>query len=132
MAKLINAHQAFGPQLKLNSMAQVGEVVEWIAMRTSLKEGDVAHMLHELNEAILYFNRRGTPVKLPGIGIFAPSIDRHGQISINLRADVALRQGINTPRAYTGHIRNKANIGLDNGAYKALWDEANPDDPLEI
>jgi hypothetical protein len=51
---------------------------------------------------------------------------------INLRADTALRQGINTPRAYTGPIRNKTHTGLDDGTYKALWDEVNPNDPLKI
>ncbi len=132
MAKLITAHQAFGPQLKLNSTIQLAEVADWIAMRTSLKEGDILHMLHELNEAILYFNRRGTPVKLPGIGIFTPSIDRDGVIKINLRADVALRQEINSPRGYTGQINNKANIGMDNERYKTMWDLTHPDDPLEI
>lgn len=132
MAKLLSAHQAFGPQLKLNHTIHLDQVSAWIAMRTNVNKSEVVRMLQELNEAILYFNSQGTPVKLPGIGIFAPSIDRHGQISINLRTDVALRQGINTPRAYSGPIRNKANIGMDNGAYKELWDEANPNDPLEI
>lgn len=132
MAKLLSAHQAFGPQLKLNNTVHLDQVSTWIAMRTNVNKSEVMRMLQELNEAILYFNSQGTPVKLPGIGIFTPSIDRHGHININLRADTALNQGINTPRAYTGPIRNKANIGMDNGAYKELWDEANPNDPLEI
>ncbi|NJN98146.1 MAG: hypothetical protein HC875_30715 [Anaerolineales bacterium] len=132
MAKLITAHQAFGPQLKLNSTVQLNEVADWIARGTNLKEGDVLHVLHELNKAILYFNRHGTPVKLPGIGIFTPSIDRDGVIKINLRADVSLRHEINSPRAYTGQINNKANIGIDNERYKAMWDLTHPDDPLEV
>lgn len=89
-------------------------------------------MLQELNEAILYFNCQGTPVKLPGIGIFSPSIDRSGKLDINLRPDVALRQGINLPRAYSGQIRNRVNIGLDNAGYKSLWDTDHPEDPLEV
>ncbi len=101
-------------------------------MRTSINKGDVLRLLQELKEALLFFNSQGTPVKLPGIGTFSPSIDRHGQISINLRLDASLRQNINAPRTYTGFIRNKANIGLDDASYKALWDKANPDDPLEL
>ncbi len=132
MAKFLAAHRAFGPQLKLNHTIQLDQFAAWISMRTNLNKGSVMMMLQEMNEAILYFNSQGTPVKLDGIGTFAPKIDRDGQFNIYLRPDTRLRRNINMPHAYTGPIRNKGNIGLDNETYKALWDLAHPDDPLEI
>jgi hypothetical protein len=132
VAKFLSAHQAYGPQLKLNNTIQLDQIANWISMRTNTNKSEVMMMLQELNEAILYFNCQGTPVKLPGIGIFSPSIDRGGKLDINLRPDTALRQGINLPRAYSGQIRNRVNIGLDNAGYKELWDTAHPDDPLEV
>lgn len=132
MANFLKAHRAFGPQLRLNQPVDLDELVEWMAMRTNLSKGMVMMMLQELNEAILYFNRQGTPVKLPGIGTFSPSIDRNGGYDIHLRLDPQLRRGINAPRAYTGRIHNRMHIGLDDAQYKAIWDQAHPDDPLEL
>lgn len=89
-------------------------------------------MLHELKVAVIYFNRRGTPVKLPGLGLFSPSISRDGKFRINVRIDNALRKSINADDAFNGRIINRGNVGLDNESFKAMWDEAHPDDPLEL
>lgn len=62
--------------------------------------------LHKgMNEAILFFNSQGTPIKLPGVGTFAPSIDRNGKFRINFQAYVALKNGINAPGAYKGEMQ---------------------------
>jgi hypothetical protein len=52
----------------------------------------------ELSEAILLFNLRGTPVKLPGLGIFDSSMDREGKYRLSYRADSVLNKGINVRR----------------------------------
>jgi hypothetical protein len=132
MAKFISAHRDLGPKLKLNNTVHLDQLAAWMSMRTNMNKGTVMMMLQELNEAILYFNSQGTPVKLEGIGTFAPKIDRDGNFSVYLRPDVGLRRGLNVPRAYTGQINNKANIGIDNERYKAMWDLTHPDDPLEV
>jgi hypothetical protein len=49
-----------------------------------------------------------------------------------LQAIMALKNGINAPDAFSGQLRNKQNVGLDNDGYKALWDAEHPGDPLEI
>jgi hypothetical protein len=85
MAKLIQAIQKFGPKLRLNNMVSQNDLAEWIAMRTGQTPGEVALMLLELAAAVLYFNRRGTPVKLTGLGVFAPSISRDGKYRIKVR-----------------------------------------------
>ena len=132
MAYLIQAVKAYGPKLDLNQTLQLNEVADWMAMRTGLNKNETLMILQELNEAILYFNRQGTPIKLPGIGIFSPSIDSDGVIRINLRADNELRNSINNANAYVGQVLNSVNIGLDSQGYKALWDADHPDDPLEV
>lgn len=132
MAYLIQAMQAYGPKLELNQTAQLNEVADWMAMRTGLNKGEAMLMLQELNEAIVYYNRQGTPLKLPGIGTLSPSVDRDGTIKINLRTDNELRNKINAHGAYVGKMLNKSNIGLDNEIFKELWDTDNPDDPLDL
>jgi hypothetical protein len=132
MAKMIQAFRSYGPKLKRNPTIKLNQVAEWMAMRTGLNKSEVLMVLQELSDAVLFYNRQGTPVKFPGLGIFRPSINRHGVFKVNLRADAALKKGLNAPDAYTGVIENKDHIGMDNAEYKALWDADHPDDPLEI
>jgi hypothetical protein len=132
MARIVEAVRDYGPKVDLNPTAQLGQVADWMAMRTGLNKSEVMMVLQETNEAILYFNSQGTPVKLPGVGTFTPSVDRGGTFKINFRADMDLKKRINAGDAYTGTVNNKNRIGLDNAGYKALWDADHPDDPLQI
>ena len=132
LATFLKAIVQYGPKLELNSTAQLDQVAEWMAMRTSLNKSEVMMVLQEQSEALIHFGKNGTPVKLPGVGIFSPSIDRNGEFSVNFRADTALKNGINAPSAYRGGVKNKANIGIENERLKALWDAEHPDDQLEL
>ena len=73
-------------------------------MRTGLKKGEVMMVLQEQSEVITHFGRNGTPVKFPGVGIFSPSIDCNGELSVNFRADTALKSGINALNACRGGV----------------------------
>jgi hypothetical protein len=103
-----------------------------MAMRTGLNKSEVMMVLQETNEAILYFSSQGTPVKLPGVGTFTPSVDRGGTFKINSRADMDLKKRINADDAYAGTVLNKNRIGLSNAGYKELWDADHADDLLEV
>jgi hypothetical protein len=132
MATLIEAFRRYGPKVQLRGTIPQRELAQWISMRTGLNENQVVLVLQELKEAILYFNRMGLAVKLPGLGGFSPSINRDGQYRINLRIDRGLRKGMNVEDGYSGPIENRQNIGLDNEALKARWDGEFPDDPLQL
>jgi nucleoid DNA-binding protein len=132
MARIVQAVSAYGPKVELNATADLKTVADWMAMRTGLNKSEVAMVLQETNEAILYFNGQGTPVKLPGVGTFSPSVDREGTLKINFRADAELKKGINAPDGYKGRMANKNRIGLDNAGYKELWDADHSDDPLDV
>jgi hypothetical protein len=132
MAKLIEAIRDYGPRLKLNSTVPLEVLAIWIASRTMLNKSVVLMVLMELKEAVLYFNGMGSPIRLPGLGRFAPSISYDGRLRINLSIDSELSHGINKRDAFSGHINNRANIGLDKANLKARWDEAHPDNPLEL
>lgn len=132
MARIVEAVRDYGPKVGLNPTAQLEQVADWMAMRTGINKSEVQMVLQEANEAILYFNSQGTPVKLPGVGTFTPSVNREGTFKINLRTDTNLKKRINAPDAYTGRMDNKSRVGLDNAGYKELWDADHADDPLEI
>lgn len=132
MATLIEAIRRFGPKVQLRGTVPQRELAQWISMRTGLNANQVMLVLQELKEAILYFNRLGMGVKLPGLGWFSPSISRDGQYKINLRVDPELRKGMNVTGSYAGPVENRQNIGLDNASLKAQWDLTHPDDPLVL
>jgi hypothetical protein len=132
MASFIEAFRKFGPRVKLNPTVPKKKLSAWIAMRTNLNESQVMMVLDELKAAVLFFNGMGSPVKLPGLGWFSPSIKRDGKYCINLRVDKELKKGINAEDAFYGEVINHTHIGLDNETYKSLWDEEHPDNPLEI
>jgi nucleoid DNA-binding protein len=132
MAKIVQAVNQYGPKLELGPTAQLDELADWMASRTGLNKSEAMMLFQEMSEMILAFNMRGVPVKIPGVGIFSPSIDRHGAYKINVRNDVALKKGSSAPDAYKGAVKNAERIGLDNAGYKALWDADHPDDPLEV
>lgn len=132
MAQLLEAIRDYGPKLELTNTAHLNTIAAWMAMRTGLQRSEVMMMLQELSEVIVYYNAQGTPVKLPGIGTFTPSIDRHGAIKVNLRTDRSIKHELNANGVFSGIIHNKANINLTDAGFKALWDSDHPDDPLEI
>ncbi|NOH04860.1 MAG: hypothetical protein HND47_24280 [Chloroflexi bacterium] len=132
MAKFIQAVTQYGPRVELKPTAQLEKVAEWMSMRTGLNKSEILMILQEQSEAILYFNKDGVPVKLPGVGTFTPSIEGDGTFNIGFRADPALKKGINSTDAYEGEIKNRERIGWTRQQYKELWDSEHPQDPLEI
>ena len=132
MAKLLQAMQTYGPRLALNKTAQMSQITEYISSRTGLNKSEILMVLQELNEAIIFFGKNGTSVKLPEVGTFKPSVSRDGKFSTKFLADVSLKNALNAPGAYLGEIINKENIGKTNAEFKALWDAEHPTDLLEL
>ena len=130
MATPIEAFRDFGPRLKHNKTLDERDLAKWIAMRTSINPNTISLALLELRDAVVYHSHQGTPLKLPGLVRIAPSIDRHGNITLNLRLDHHLKRTVNNINEYTGDIINRANIGITDAAMKALWDAAHADNPL--
>ena len=132
MSTILQAVHEYGPKLELKPTAQLEKVSEWMAMRTGLNKSEAMMVFQESSEAILYFCKSGQPVKIPGVGTFTPSMDRSGEVTINFRADVALKNGINNPSAYDGVIVNKERISWINQQYKDAWDVDHPEDLLVL
>ncbi len=130
MANLLQAVNAYGPKLDLNKTAQLDRVVAWMSSRTGVNKSEVMMVLQELHEALIFFNSEGTPVKLPGVGTFTPTINRSGEIKMAFRADMALKKAMKNSDAYVGRMKNKSAGALTNEDLKRMWDADHPDDPL--
>ncbi|MCB9079907.1 MAG: hypothetical protein H6631_20060 [Anaerolineaceae bacterium] len=132
MAKRLEALRELGPQLKHNKTLDERDLAKWIAMRTNLHPNAIKLALLELKDAVLYHAHMGTPIKLTGLGRFAPGIDRNGNIKLNILIDRTLVSNLNNLDEYTGEIINRGNIGLNDDELKELWDAGHEDNPLEF
>ena len=132
MAHLLKVIKSLGPKLTLNKTAHPTKVAELMAARTGVKNGEVRLVVEELGEVIVFYNSQGIPVNIPGLGTFFPSMDRNGKVRMNVRFDKALVDKMNGSKFYTGTVVNKSNIGWTNEQFKVVWDEANPDDPMDL
>lgn len=132
MAHFVQAISLYGPRLVATQPAYLDAVARRIGRQNVVEESVAAAVLSQLDAALLHFALAGTPVKLPGVGRFAPSIKGDGRIRIAFRQNRDMRDALNLVGAYHGAIRHRENIGLTPEEYKALWDAEHPDDPLEL
>lgn len=132
MAKIVQAVRKYGPKVERYRTADLDDVAEWMAGHTGINRSEVVMLVIELHEALLFFNRQGRAVKLPDIGTFSPGLDRQGNLRINFRADVRLKNQFGRWDKYNGRVHHKNRIGWSDAAYKAVWDAEHPDDPLEV
>ena len=77
------------------------DLVELIARSTGLNEGTIWQVLIELRDATVFFNQRGQPVYLEGLGTYTPSIYLEGNVNIRHRADIKPKSRVNAPGAKT-------------------------------
>ena len=106
------------------------DLVTFIARSTGLNESGVSQVLLEMRDAVIFFNLRGESVKLAGLGVYTPSIDLQGKIKVAHRADNALIDALNMNRAFTGSVKNSANIGKTGDELVAMWNADHPEDPV--
>jgi hypothetical protein len=131
MASQIKAISAYRPRIVLGKRAGTDQVVGFIARSTGLNESGVRQVLLELRDAIVFFNLRGQPVKLEGLGTYSPTVSLDGTFGVGHRADDAIKKRLNAPGAFQGEIVNRENIGKASDDLVAQWNEAHPDDPVE-
>lgn len=130
MATLIQAVSLYGPRVELSHTVKTREIAEYISARTSLNRGEVENVLTELNEAVIFFTRQGSPVKLARVGTFMPSISLEGILDVGFRLDTSIDGRLNAATEFIGNVKNRENIGKTSAELKALWNEEHPTDPI--
>ena len=130
MALKIQAVRTYGPSLELGSIVKEEQLVQFIADRTGLNRGDVRHMLDEFQDAINFFTLSGQGVKLDGLATFLPKINLPGRLNLSARISNRIRSRLNQEGAYRGRIKNRENLRKPIDDLVALWNAANPNDPI--
>jgi hypothetical protein len=130
MASKIQAVGAYCPRIKLGKTVSLEQLVKYIAGRTGLNEGTISIVLKELRDAVIFFTLQGRGAKIDGLGTYLPKVKLDGRFDVSHRLDAAIKNGLNTPGAFSGEIENRDNIGKTTGDLVTLWNEAHPDDPV--
>jgi hypothetical protein len=131
VAKRIQAIAAYRPKIDLGETVMEEELSAYIARGTALNAGEIQNVLRELHEALVFFARRGSPVRIQGLGIFRPTIQTDGRFRLRLRLDRSLDRDLNVEGAASCTVLNESNIGSSVGEMVARWDAEHPDDPIE-
>ena len=132
MAHKIQAINAYRPRIDQGNTVKREELISGLAHATSLVEGSVGLTLSELKFHILRYCRSGRAVKVDGLGIWSPSISLDGKLTIQYRPDLGMDYELNKPGAFTGTIVNRENIGKSSEELVLMWNESNPENPIEI
>jgi len=132
MAPKIKAIGAFRPRIDQGKTAQKPELLRAASRATGLVEGTFDLSIRELRDQIIEFCRAGRAVKIDGLGTWTPNLKLDGKFDIQYRADNALVNGLNVPGVFNGEIVNAENIGKSGEELVAMWNEANPEDLVEL
>ena len=131
MAKLIQAYSKYCPKIDLGEPADPRRYMELITQRTTLSAGVVKNVQESEVETLIGLLKEGRSVHT-GIAIFRPTIDAQGNLSVNVRVDKRITAALNVPGAFTGKVANNANIGKSTDEIVQLWNQDNPDNPIEL
>jgi len=132
VAKLIEVMSTIGPKLVYGRTIELDELAEWTANRSGLTAEEVERVLKAVRSAVIHYCRAGGAVRLPGMGRVRPAIDRTGRVRARIVPDPELDKAFNAKGGYRGEVLNRSAVGLTDEQLKALWDEAHPDNPLEL
>ena len=131
VAKKITVIRKYRPEIKRPPTQQTAQVVEMIAGRTGLNEGEIRFVVYELRDDILWAHRDGQAVKIEGLGTFTPTIRMDGSLDILFRADAEMLKQLNDPTKFRAKIVNKSSIGKSADELVARWNQEHPDDIVE-
>jgi hypothetical protein len=132
MAELLRAIREYGPRIKLNKTASPKQLVKYVSDRTGLNRGEIQLMLGELHDAVLWFCRTGTPVKIEGLGSYTPVVKVGGRFAIGHRLDSSLKRALNVEKDFEGVILNSENKEKTVEELVELWNTDHPDDPVDL
>ena len=131
MAKLIQAIATYGPRIDLGRQVNPQHYMEMITHRTTLSSGVVKNVQESEVETLIGLLNEGRPIHT-GIAIFTPTIDLKGNIGVSVRVDKRILAALNVPRAFTGKVANRKNIGKTSQEIADLWNKEHPDDPVLV
>ena len=130
MAKKLQAWTKFRPRLNRAEPMNSEELIENLVAATNQSRGSVQSVLSELDVQLESALKSGRIVKLPNSTHYQPIGKSDGSVAIKVRVNPDLNKRINA--GFRGKWINSENIGKSEEEIIALWNEAHPEDPVEV
>ena len=130
MSNKIKAWTAFGPRLEPKEPMQPEEVIENIIKATNQSKGSVLAVLSELDVQLESGLKSGRVVHLPNGTHYRPVGKKDGSVNIQVRVNPEIDKNVNA--GFRGKWRNSENIGKSEMEIVAIWNEAYPEDPIQL
>jgi len=131
MAKEVQAVRAYTPRVVQGQLVEMSILARAIAARTSFNTGAILNMLYEFKEVLTEYALSGFPVRLEGLGIFSPTVNKDGEFDLNYRTDVYLKSELNKRGAFRGVMKNHDMIGKSMDDMIERWNQEHPDDKIK-
>ncbi len=131
MAKEVQAVRAYTPRVVQGQMVDMSILAKLIAGRTSFNTGTILNMLYEFKDALVLYALTGQPVRLEGLGIFSPTVNKNGEFDLNYRTDVWLKSELNKRGEFKGVMKNRDMIGKSLDDMIERWNLEHPDDKIK-
>jgi hypothetical protein len=131
MAKEVQAVRAYTPRVVQGKLVEMTILARAIAARTSFNTGAILNMLYEFKEVLTEYALSGLPVRLEGLGIFSPTVNKDGEFDLNYRTDVFLKNELNKRRAFRGDMKNRDMIGKSMDDMIERWNREHPEDKIK-
>lgn len=132
MAEEVKAIRAYTPRVVQGNMVEIEDVADYIEGRSSLNGGAVVNTLWEFRKALTVFALSGRPVRLKGLGIFSPRMDKDGVVGLNFRMDPWLKSELNVMGKFKGEVVNRDMLGKSAVEMIERWNEEHPDDKIKV
>ena len=132
MANPIHAFARFGPRLVAAAPVEERELIGRMAAGTGMSVHVARLLLGQLADALLFFLRCGSAVRVPGIGRFRVTMTRDGSLRLHLVPDKGLLAALQDRDQLAATVEHAERIGWTDAQYKARWDAEFPQDPLEM
>jgi hypothetical protein len=85
MAKKITAIRYYKSEIKRERTLQMPDIIRDMTRSTGLSQGEILHVVYQLQDVILTAHRQGQALKIEGLGIFTPVIRMDGSLDILFR-----------------------------------------------
>ena len=130
MANKLQAWVEFGPRLEPTDPITSEGMIERIVAASNQSRGSVKAILDELDVQMEIALKEGHIVQLPNGTHYKPTGHKDGRIDINVRVNPRIVKNLNAH--FRGQWRNAENIGKSEAEIIALWNQAHPEDLIEV
>ena len=131
MATRLKAIAAYRPAIIKQGELNLPALARQVAKNSTFSEGEIYGIFTDVVREMVEGLQGGYRIRIDGLLILAPNMKVGGQVNMQVLADRAVANTLNTPGLWTSNkVRNWEHMHQDSAALVALWNKEHPGDPV--